>query len=97
VHVDDVEFTGPDLLARPHVTAPRRRRQIGDGAVGTEADGAPERRQVVGQLKWFRRRPMGGTADQAGGIGRGEDANVVPSAEELLGERFDVPVDAPLE
>ena len=32
-----------------------------------------------------------------GRIDRGEDADIVAPAEELLGERFDVPVDAPLE
>jgi hypothetical protein len=40
---------------------------------------------------------MRGTADQTGRIDRCEDADIVASTEELLGERFDMPVDAPLE
>ena len=34
---------------------------------------------------------MGGAGDPAGGIDRGKDTDVMPSAQELLGERFDVP------
>jgi hypothetical protein len=40
---------------------------------------------------------MRGTADRTGRIDRCEDADIVAPTKELLGESFDVPVDAPLE
>ena len=66
-------------------------------AVGAEAHRAPQRDQVVGHLA---RSPAAARcsdpADPAGRVEGGEHADVVAAAEELLGERLDVPVHAAL-
>ena len=85
-----------DGAARCEDAAGREGREVGDGAVGAEADGAPQRRQVVGQLTLFGGGPVQHPTDPAGRIEGGEHADVVATAEELLGESFDVPVHAPL-
>ena len=96
VHVDHVELALADLAPRDQDAADRERRQVGDGAVGAEGGGAPERGQVVRQIAPFRRRPVQHPADPARRIDGSEHADVVATAEELLGESFDVPVHAAL-
>ena len=77
--------------------AGREGREVGDRAVGAEADRAAERDQVVGQLAAAPAAARCSTRlSRSGRIEGSEHADVVAAAEELLGKRLDVPVHAAL-
>ena len=61
-----------------------------------DADRAAERHQVVGDLARLGGGPVQHSAEPAGRVEGSEHAHVMAASEELLGERLDVPVHAPL-
>ena len=96
VDVDHVVAPGAQLAAHPDQPVGERG-QVRDGAVGAEADGPAERDQVVGRGRGPRARSGAGDAlRRVGRIPGREHANVVAARQELLRERLDVPVHAPL-
>jgi hypothetical protein len=96
VDVDHVEAAAAHLAARRHDATGREGGEVGDGAVGAEAGGAPERRQVLGRVVRFGARPVQQATDPAWRIEGSEHADVVAPREKLLRERLHVPVHAPL-
>ena len=70
--------------------------EVGDGAVRADADGAAERHEVVGSVAELGRGAVQAAADGVRRVPGGEHANVVASGDELLRQRLDVPVHAPL-
>ena len=66
VHVDDVVVAGAELAAQSD-GALGEDREVGDGAVGADPDGPPERDQVVGRLPQLG---MGAVQASADGVRR---------------------------
>ena len=94
VHVDEVVAAGLQLPPqREHRV--NGRRQVGDGPVGREPRGAPERHDPVGQ----RHRLRAGTAvhparKRVVGVEGRKDTGLVTDRLQLVGERLDVAGDA---
>ena len=95
VDVDHVVAAGTQLAVHRGDTVGCDR-QVRDGAVGLEADRPSERDEVVGRLdRLWPGATMQTRRKAARRIERGEDADVVALFEEPLGQRLDVPRDAP--
>ena len=94
VHVDDVEAARAQLAAQRRDRV-RRVREVRDGAVGLDADRAPQRDDPVRELA--RLGPGTTMHPRRQSVGRvigGEHAHVVAAGHELLGQGLDVAGDA---
>ncbi len=97
VDVDYVVAPAGEARGAGATTPPAREGgEIGDGAVGAEADRAAQRHEVVGDLASLGGRAVQRPAEPVGRVEGSEHTDVVAAAEELLGERLDVPVYAAL-
>jgi hypothetical protein len=94
VHVEHVELAGANRAPGDDDAAKREGREVGHRPVGAEARGAAERRYVARELARFGGGPVQHPADPSRRVEGGEDADVMATTEELLGESLDVPVDA---
>jgi hypothetical protein len=96
VDVHHVEVARLQLAAHPHQPVGERH-EVGDRAVGAEADRAPERHQVVRLVAHLGRGgAVQATREPSRRIPWCQHADVIPARQELLGQRLDVPVHAPL-
>ena len=93
--MDDVEAAGAQLTAQPHQGIGEGR-EVGDGAVGAVADRPAQGNEVVGRPLEPRRAAVKTAAEAVGGIPGSEDADVITTAEKLLGQRLHMPVHASL-
>ena len=95
VHVDHVE-AGIAHGAAQHARCVRRERQVRHRTVGRDADGAPERNEVVRHLARVRARaPVHGACQPVVRVVGSEHADVVAATDELLCSGLDVPAHPP--
>jgi hypothetical protein len=94
--VDDVELAGADGATGRDDAAGREWCEVGDRAVRPEPSGSAKRDQVLRQLAPFGLRPVEDAADPPRGVDGSEDADIVATPEELLGQSLNVPVHASL-
>ena len=93
--MDDVEVAFLDRAPGPGHTRGKDR-NVRNGSVGIDADGAAHRDQIVGNISVFGRGTVKHLREAIWWIERRNNTYVVASRDVLLGERLDVTIDAAL-